>query len=345
VRTLYRLLALSFVLLANLHSTAQSDTYSWSNNIPPRFQWNGNFGYCGEVSLISAGLYYGQYVSQYEARAIASKNAKQNKTGSQLLLGVNDTYAAAQMHLNAVEWNTAAETDTDSFLAWVKQNVVNGYPVAIGIYTNEYLFYGNTKSTAGDPDYDHIVPVTGFSSNHPLTSTSYYSDDILTFSDNGLWGNPSNPPYIFSYPIGSFQATRKEANSKTGAIYSVTNDASNYGIAVTGVMDTDHDTMPVRVATNVNDEVPAIVDGSNTRPAPMSLTLTITVSGLEPGVTYNLYRYNNFTSVPDHQFNANANEAYETWSINIVSGSKYSMTESISSDEIAAYRVVPASAP
>ena len=281
MRTLYRLLALSFILLTNLCSPAQSDTYSWSNNIPPRFQWNGNFGYCGEVSLISAGLYYGQYVSQYEARAIASKNAKQNKSGSQLLLGVNDTYAAAQMHLNSVEWNTAAETSTDSFLSWVKQNVVNGYPVAIGIYTNEYLFYGNTSSTAGDPDYDHIVPVTGFSSNHPLTSTSYYSDDILTFSDNGLWGNPSNPPYIFSYPIGSFQATRKEANSKTGAIYSVTNDASNYGIAVTGVMDTDHDTLPVRVATNVNDEVPAIVDGSNTRPAPMPLTLTITVSGLK----------------------------------------------------------------
>ncbi len=37
--------------------------------IGPRFQWEENNGYCGETSLISAGLYYGQYGSQYDARA------------------------------------------------------------------------------------------------------------------------------------------------------------------------------------------------------------------------------------------------------------------------------------
>jgi hypothetical protein len=46
------------------------DLNTWTNNIPPRLQWEANFGYCGEVSLISAGLYYGQYLSQYDARAI-----------------------------------------------------------------------------------------------------------------------------------------------------------------------------------------------------------------------------------------------------------------------------------
>ena len=40
--------------------------------IPPRRQWEGNGGYCGETVMISAGLYYGQYVSQYDARAFAS---------------------------------------------------------------------------------------------------------------------------------------------------------------------------------------------------------------------------------------------------------------------------------
>ncbi len=36
---------------------------TWKLDIPPRFQWNANNGYCGEVSFISAGLYYGQYCS------------------------------------------------------------------------------------------------------------------------------------------------------------------------------------------------------------------------------------------------------------------------------------------
>ncbi|MCX7218504.1 MAG: hypothetical protein NTY70_06060, partial [Burkholderiales bacterium] len=36
------------------------DSYAMSLAIPPRHQWNVNYGYCGEVSFISAGLYYGQ---------------------------------------------------------------------------------------------------------------------------------------------------------------------------------------------------------------------------------------------------------------------------------------------
>ena len=35
----------------------------WKLDIPPRFQWNANNGYCGETAFISVGLYYGQYCS------------------------------------------------------------------------------------------------------------------------------------------------------------------------------------------------------------------------------------------------------------------------------------------
>ena len=94
---------------------------SWHTDIPPRLQWNANFGYCGEVSLISAGLYFGQYVSQYDARAIASNGAPQYLSGSQLLLGVNDQTAAAAMHLNALAWDESEGSGSQAFLAWVKQ--------------------------------------------------------------------------------------------------------------------------------------------------------------------------------------------------------------------------------
>lgn len=322
-----------------LHS---ADTYTHQNNIPPRLQWDNNSGYCGEVSLISAGLYYGQYLSQYDARAIATKNSPQNS--SQLLLGVNDAYAAAKMHLNAVEWNTDNEQNTNQFLSWVKQNVVKGYPVAIGIFTNEYRFYNKTNPKAGDDVYDHIVPVFAIESNHPLNNQGYYADDIITFSDNGLWGTDTTP-YIFSYSMGSFQADREQANAKKGAIYSLYNGAENYGIAILGVLDKNGDTVPVRVDTNVNFENPSIENKSSVRPAPMPLILTVTVSHLQPNVLYNLYKYNDLAAVPDEQFNANAGKACESWKIQISSGSTYVIEQTILSDEIAVFRAVKASAP
>lgn len=319
-------------------------TDAQKNNIPPRYQWDGNQGYCGEVGLISAGLYYGQYASQYTVRSLAS-TLPQSNPKSQLLLGNNDQRAATSMHLKFSEWNTVSENNTDQFLAWVKQNVVKGYPVLIGIYTNEYLFYGNTDPNAGDSDYDHIVPVYGIASNHALNDPNYYGDDVLYFSDNGLWGSATNPPYDFSYSFDSFQASRKEANAKKGAIYSLADDGSNYGIVILGVNDLHGDTVPVRVSTNVNYEKPEIVDGSNNPPAPMPITLTITLSDLQPNVAYNLYKYNNFNSVPDSQFNANASKAYKKWKVQISSGNTYVFSEQIQSNEVAVYRAVKATAP
>jgi hypothetical protein len=318
-------------------------TYTKMNPIPPRLEWNANNGYCGEVSLISAGLYYGQYISQYTARAVATNNKPQNK--GQLLLGVNDYSAATKMHLRAVEWNTAVERSTNQFLAWVKKNVIKGYPVAIGVYTNEYLFYHKTNPKAGDPDYDHIVPVTGIGSHHPLTDTRYYRDDVIYFSDNGLWGNPNNPTYKFHYAFGPFQKSRAQANNPKGSIYSLSNDGRNYGIAILGVIDVQGDTLPVRVATNVNYEKPAIKNGSTIRPKPMPLVLTVTVSNLKPGIDYILYRYNKLEAVPKSKFNAQAANACQKWHIKISSGSTYSIKQSIESDDIAVYRAVKASAP
>lgn len=314
----------------------------WKNDIPARYQWNNNNGYCGEVSLISAGLYYGQYVSQYDARATACQS---DQAGCQLLLGKNDTNAAQALHLNYIEWDGVSEQSTDQFLSWVKEMVLEGYPVAIGIFTNEYLFYGNTNPTAGDKQYDHIVPVIGISSNHALTDQSYYGDDRLYFSDNGLWGDPSNPPYFFDDTFDHFQMSRKQANAVNGSIYSLSNSGTNYGIAITGIKDSQGVTLPVRITTNVNAENPQIDDGSDTRPTASPVTLTITVSNLRPGFSYILYRYNDLSLVPEQNFNALSSQAFQSWPIELEAGSVYSMSLTINSDEIAVFRAVRESAP
>lgn len=322
----------------------QTTRYVASNDIPPRLQWMANHGYCGEVGLISAGLYYGQYASQYDARALASPGVPQNEARSQLLLGGNDQRAARAMHLNAVEWDTASERSTDDFLSWAKGNVVTGYPVVIGIYMNMYRFYGNTNPKAG-AIYDHIVPVTGVASSHPLSDKGYDASDTITFSDSGVWSAAHQRPYLFTYAFGAFQRDREQANAKNGPIYSLDDRAKNFGVAVTGVVDNDHETLPVRVQTNVDYERPAMRQGETQRPASMPLVLTVTVSNLQPGQSYNLYRYDSFGAVPDGAFNANAKSASEHWQITIASGSTYTLTEHIRSSDVAAYRAVSATAP
>lgn len=328
-------------------ATAAAATYSVLNPLPPRIQWNANYGYCGETSFISAGLSYGQYLSQYDARAIASNNAPQNRSSSQLLLGVNDVAAAKAMHLAATPFNTAAQTSTAAFLTWVKANVIAGRPVVMGVFMNQSRFYGTTNLNAGDAEYDHIVIATGITSTHPLTGPAvYYADDILTFNDNGLWtGTPTGQPQnTFSCSFGTFVASRQQANAKTAAVYSLKN-GGNYGIAISGVIDLSRETVPVRLTTSVNAELPAIAKNSTTRPAAKPVTLTVTVSGLTPGVTYNLYRYTSMAAVPDSNINANAAKAAQKWTVKIASGSTYTMTQTINSNEIAVYRAVPVGAP
>lgn len=46
--------------------------------IPPRFQWENGHGFCGETSIQSISLYYGNYISQNQVRKIA---------GSEVLVG------------------------------------------------------------------------------------------------------------------------------------------------------------------------------------------------------------------------------------------------------------------
>ena len=318
-------------------------SYAAQNDIPPRLQWEANDGYCGEVSTISAGLYYGQYVSQYDARAIASPGVPQYEASSQLLLDANDRTAATAMHLTWEEWK-ADGPSPKKFLAWVERQVALGHPVAIGVYNNEYLLYGKTGPQAGSVSYDHIVPVVAVTSSRPLDG-SYDPSAVLTFSDNGLWGTHGNYPYLFRYAFGSFQRTRKEANARRGPLYGLPDRIRNYGIAITGIVDDGKETLPVRVATSLNYERPSIVNGTSKRPAPMPLVLTATVSGLTPGVRYRLYRYDGFSSVPDGEFNARAAAAAQRWTFSIASGSTYSLSQRVMSDQEVIYRAVPAAAP
>ncbi len=354
-------------------------------NITPFYQWQSNNGYCGEVSLIQSGLANGQWTSQYNIRSIASPfSINYSQTGksrginyySQLLLfqsatgtqKVNNFANAAKNYL--LQGNIFESTRQISgiaglknFLLWIKQNVVNGNVVTIGIsYSDEF-------------EYDHIVTVTKIGSNFPNSDLSYHGDDVLYFDDHGAFpcntnSYPAIPPgtgtskgctpYIFGYTFDSIGNDVSNSKMYKLAIPKATN--KNYGHTITGILDSQKVTFPVNLiitnnssprdqTANYNYENPYIGNINsitNIPPKIFSITLQPIVSGLTIGNTYNLYLYefktrplpNTQLNVPIANFNANANLATKKFTFTAVDkkyiGEKYLTT----SDKTVIYRCV-----
>ena len=307
--------------------------------MPTRLQWLHNDGYCGEVSLVAALLKYGQYYSQYDVRDISTGDQQQF-----YLVGDNDEVTSKKVNLNYIEWDYTIR-DSTKYLAWVKKMTRAGYAVTITVFMNYYMFYGITDKTAGERDYDHIVSISRVDSNYD--DDLYHNDDIVTFSDHGLWApRTTGPPYLFSYTMRDFIGTREQANSqRSGAIYTLpASPVANFGIAHTGNVDLKGDLLPILVETNVNYESPEIGIKSNDRPAAMEVKLTVTVSGLEEGVNYVLYKYESEKTVPSSNFNANKAQAHASYPIIGSESKKYVLSETIMSSQKVIYRCVKATA-
>ena len=334
---------------ADTKAAIKSCKYRFSLNIAPRLQWNENSGYCGETSFISAGMNYGQYCSQFTARALASPGLKQSNPNSQLLIGGgNDVSAARKMRLQASEFQGKTHGDTHGFLAWVKSHLLAGHVPIIGVFNDGILLGEWTGRDDGDNAYDHIVPVLGFGSHSPLkkSADTYIDSDVIVISDNGLYGPFGNPqvyPFFYYYELKGFQGTRRQANNPKGPVYMLKNVPRNYGITIEGVLDLDAVTIPVSLTSNTNYE-PDIGHHSNKRPAPIDIQLTATVSIPDQTVAYNLYRYDDFNKVPVAGFNAAAANAVQAWVIPSGLGPTMTVVVDAKSDQTVVFRTVPASA-
>lgn len=186
-----------------------------AQTVVPFYQWQNNNGYCGEVSMIQAGLNHGQWMSQFNARLVCGTGLSQSGPrgwckahdnqphhNAQLLLetpgtGVtgNYTYANAPECLtnarlagNTYPYLTGFRSANvgiagyQDYLSWIKSEVMAGHQVTIGV-----LLHGGD-----DPQYDHIVTVTAIGTNHAPSDSSYYGDDVLYFDDHGLYNLVGN---------------------------------------------------------------------------------------------------------------------------------------------------------
>lgn len=368
-----RSLALAAILMIGSASALAADTTSpggYASSVPmaPRLQWDPNFGYCGETSMIMAGMRFGQYTSQWTARRLASARTNQTLEASQLLLGVsppdgNAVTAATGMRLNMVSYDSAQPSNTPGYLAWIKQHVVQGDSVTIGMLTNRNIL---GQDTPGDSEYDHIVPVIRVSSEQPLEGANagtYFPTDTLTINDlETPRGNTADNPAgstLYTYRFDAVQKTRRQANRGSGPenLYSVLKasgaDGSNYAVAVTGVTDTSPGgpyVIPVAVTSSRNNEGLPTTDPMRTPPRAKSMTLTVTVTIPDSAKAYRLYEYTNFKSVPRGSFNAAATASPRNvariWDIPAGTGPEYILRlPGLSTAGTYAFRAVPTSAP
>jgi hypothetical protein len=278
--------------------------------VTPFYQWENDDGYCGEVTLIQAGLANGQWMSQYDARLVCgtglsqsgpngacAAHGKQTNYNAQLLIedpgtGVSGTHIyadAAQCMVNARLTGTTFPYETQAagmkgytaYMSWVKAQVIAGNQVTVAVFIN-----GGT-----DPQYDHEVSVLKIGTNHATDDPSYYPDDVLYFDDHGAYtlngraftNNPAIPPgagddakgctpYVFGYSFGSLAATRGAANQNSAQGYSIV--IPDARIIHTGTGGNGYDTVPILGPRNYAFSVSGPAD-----PAGETLPVAVSVEG------------------------------------------------------------------
>ncbi len=277
--------------------------------IAPRRQWEEKDGYCGECSIQQAALYFGTYVSQSVCRAIINPNQR-----SQLLVAVNAQNVLTALKLNSIEfnYNSYASPQFKSYFGWVKQHLKLLHPVLITSFVKGL----------SDPDYDHIMLATGFTSPD---STTYNSTDQLYFND-----------------CFDSQVRIRTASTLNDLRSMLVNGAKHpfciptkicYGCAILGIQDTSGKALPVSITLGKWTE-PNVIAGV----APTTLSAAVRVNGLTVGKSYSLFRYNDQRTVPTSNYTGSA---YSTVRKFVATSTMANFTESIKSNGVAIFRCAP----
>lgn len=222
----------------------------------------GLTGYCGETSIQSSALLYGNWISQERVR---------NAGGGEIVVGINAHTAARALRLTFTEWafTSAPQPQPTGYLAWVRGHVDAGHPVIAGVY----------MAVMNDSDYDHEVAIIGYDAGG-----LYYND----------WYQ-ATPRYL---PLPASIKSRAQCRGVGDQPYEYCLPSLvDYGMAVTGVRDPRGELRPISLSVGRWDEPDWGVEDRLNEPL-VTLRPVVTARGLTPGVTYALLRFDTAASLP-----------------------------------------------
>jgi hypothetical protein len=187
-----------------------------AQTVVPFYQWENDNGYCGEVSMIQAGLNNGQWMSQFNARLVCGASSPPPNSTGLLQSGPGNwcsTYKNlpnynAQLLIEDPNSPNRVSVSGPNPYANAANCLVNSrlsgttYPYSTGFGSansgiagyQDYMTWVKSEVIAGhqvtigvlvnggtDPQYDHEVTVTAIGTNHPIDAT-YNGDEccILT---------------------------------------------------------------------------------------------------------------------------------------------------------------------
>lgn len=216
------------------------------------------------------------------------------------VIPINVAYTAKHLKLRYNEWNyNSAKPQACAYKQWIKQHLAEGSVV---------VWFPMCKGDHGDGCYggpgcpnggrlDHVEPMYGIFSDHPLNDTHAYDDDwILHASDQ------DHEPYyrqLRSLDDGvNMTGNCKDAQGFPGRneMYPCFDRQVTYGLAVQGLA--VKGTLPVSL--QVHDDNDKHVDEPNVRTGGKSVLLhgTVHIEGLVSGNDYVLCKYNSTESLP-----------------------------------------------
>ena len=151
----------------------------------PGQQWNIAGGFCGAFSLQHAALAHGVWVSQDLVRKANKDQPGPHHMHGDTTVGFevmpsNVAYTAAHLRLNFVEWDyNLPAPQAPAYKKWLKKNLASGhtivwFPICKG---DPHQCYPDSCPNGGA--CDHVEPMYGLYSNHPLTDETVYDDDVI----------------------------------------------------------------------------------------------------------------------------------------------------------------------
>lgn len=252
-------------------------------NLPGRQQWGNRDGYCGSMSIQSAALYYGNWISQDMVR---------HSVGNKEILHTNIAAAISQLRFGVDAWQYTQYSipQWQPYLQWMKKSLANGWPVMWFIYCK-----GDSHGPHDGGYYDHIEPVFGVWSNYSLTDDNYYGEDVLVhnsdYDGNHYYRSFDSLPDTAAMDGNCANAQPGVGNNEMYPC--IPSDNYNYGFAISGLVDPDMIVLPSQLSISSSSE-PDLDNGA----PPVNFTGILNATSLTPGQAYIIYRYDDENKCP-----------------------------------------------